>query len=224
MYSVTNTVNGKRYIGSAIDFRSRWRSHQGDLDNGHHNPHLQNAWNKYGSTAFVFEIVTRCPNDLLLLHEQLAIDLFDAIHKGYNIAPIAGSCLGSKHSLETRAKVAAAGRKRKQPQSVKDTLSRLKKGVPFSASHKAALHKPKNNVTKIRECKLGNKNPNFGKHRSEETKKKIADAQRGIPRRKATSEEIERRRQGQLKYWDEKRLHEAALPPSPSGSSPTLLL
>ena len=32
---------------------------------------------------------------------------------------------------------------------------------------------------KMRESKLGEKNPNFGKHRSEETKKKISESQKG---------------------------------------------
>ena len=62
-------------------------------------------------------------------------------------------------------------------------MSNNKKGIPLSEAHKAALRGVRGPKEKIRQSKLGNNNPNFGKPRSEETRKKISEAQRGISRK-----------------------------------------
>ena len=61
IYAIVNTVNGKRYVGSAKRFRTRWNAHRAALNKGlHHSRHLQSAWNKYGAEAFVFTIIEFC--------------------------------------------------------------------------------------------------------------------------------------------------------------------
>jgi group I intron endonuclease len=59
VYKITNTADGKVYIGStAIDTDHRWSTHRALLRTGkHYNRHLQNAWNKYGESVFTFEVV-----------------------------------------------------------------------------------------------------------------------------------------------------------------------
>ncbi len=58
IYKIINTVNGKFYIGSAIDTRRRFQQHKRLLIRGsHHCRHLQNAWNKYGKDVFTFNII-----------------------------------------------------------------------------------------------------------------------------------------------------------------------
>src|SRR5208337_5409024 len=53
VYSITNVVTGKRYIGSACNFRSRWKDHRTLLlQEKHHSPKLQNSWRKHGPGAF----------------------------------------------------------------------------------------------------------------------------------------------------------------------------
>jgi len=193
VYSITNTVNGKRYIGSSADVHKRWQNHLWQLNHGiHSSPHLQNSWKKWGDSAFHFEVLLECDRDSLLRYEQELIDGHDTVRLGYNICPKAGNCVGVSPSAETRAKLAEAGRKRKQTLETRAKLSAAKKGVPFSAAHKAALRKPKSHTKKIREAKLGERNPNFGKPRSEETKQKISAAQKGVPR-KPHSEETRRK-------------------------------
>ena len=49
IYQILNTVNGKFYIGSAVDFTLRWAQHKWEFKNNRHsNTHLQRAYNKYG--------------------------------------------------------------------------------------------------------------------------------------------------------------------------------
>lgn len=48
IYGIFNLVNGKVYIGSAINLKKRFSDHKGRLQKQkHRNGYLQNAWNKY---------------------------------------------------------------------------------------------------------------------------------------------------------------------------------
>jgi group I intron endonuclease len=63
------------YIGSTSNFQRRWKEHRDDLANRYHsNYRLQRAWNIYGPSAFVFEIVERTVPSQRLLREQVWID------------------------------------------------------------------------------------------------------------------------------------------------------
>lgn len=106
VYEIVNAVNGKRYIGSAVDFGARWRAHRGHLARGtHHSAHLQSSWAKHGAAAFTFRPILICAREHAVMYEQIAID---ALRPAFNVAPVAGSCLGVKHTAETRAKMSAA--------------------------------------------------------------------------------------------------------------------
>ena len=150
---------------------------------------------------FVFEVLVRCDPSYLTVFEQIFMDMLDVVNTGYNHAPKAGNCLGVKHSAATIAKVRAASTGRHHSVETREALSQMKKGKPLSAAHRAALRVPKSDTSKVREAKLGENNPNFGKPRSEETKRRIAEAQKGKKRRKATPDEVERRRKGLLIAW-----------------------
>lgn len=111
IYKITNKINGKMYIGSAVNISNRFSTHQYSLSNNKHkNSHLQSAWNLYGSEAFLFEILELVEKDQLIEREQYYIDLFNSSHReiGYNKAKLAGSTVGIKASVETRLKQSAA--------------------------------------------------------------------------------------------------------------------
>ena len=58
IYQIRNLNNEKVYIGSAKEFKRRFTQHLNSLNKGtHHNKHLQGAFNKHGSDAFVFEVL-----------------------------------------------------------------------------------------------------------------------------------------------------------------------
>ena len=106
IYKITNTINGKVYVGSAVNFDTRWKEHARELRKGiHHSSALQNAWNKYGEEKFEFSIIEECERTrkVLLGREQHWMDTLDSVAKGYNIAKTAGSQLGMKQSPEAIA-------------------------------------------------------------------------------------------------------------------------
>lgn len=105
IYQIRNLLNSAVYIGSILkrDPRHRWNAHKRDLrGNYHHSVHLQRAWNKYGESAFVFEILEHC-NDVLT-REQWHLDNrknnFPA-DLNYNVCWIAGNCAGRRFSKKS---------------------------------------------------------------------------------------------------------------------------
>lgn len=131
IYKITNLHNGKIYIGSAYNLSNRISVHKMRLkDRTHKNPHLQNAWNKYGEDKFIFDVVEIVENkDLILEREQFYLDSFKAYNRdiGYNIARIAGNAAGVRPSKETRKKQSISAKRR--PKRV------------ISASHRENLSK-----------------------------------------------------------------------------------
>jgi group I intron endonuclease len=140
IYAIVNTVNGKRYVGSAKRFRTRWNAHRAALNKGlHHSRHLQSAWTKHGAEAFVFTVLEFCEPHELITREQAEIDVS---RPAYNVCPVAGSTFGRLHSDETKLKIAAKAAGRKFPPRSAEycaTLSESLKGKKKSEAHAAAF-------------------------------------------------------------------------------------
>jgi group I intron endonuclease len=148
IYKITNTVNGKFYIGSSQDIERRWRDHRSALNhNKHHTAHLQSAWNKYGEESFSFAIIFRCQPDELLDYEQA---YFSELKPQYNHGFVAGSSLGIKRSEASKLKLSLAhigkpsGRKGKPlSEETRAKLSKAHKGkkITFTDAHRENLSK-----------------------------------------------------------------------------------
>ena len=60
IYSITCATNGKRYIGCTVLPRGRLVTHASALANGRHrNTDLQSDYNKYGQSAFTFNLIDK---------------------------------------------------------------------------------------------------------------------------------------------------------------------
>ncbi|MDP2650386.1 MAG: GIY-YIG nuclease family protein, partial [bacterium] len=150
VYEIVNTVNGKRYIGSAINPKRRWVNHKSALrGNKHHSPALQRAWNKYGEAVFIFRVIQPCPAEQLLFQEQRALHGF---LPEYNIALVAGAPMtGRKHTAQTRATMSKKARGKTKTALHRARISEGQLGnkrgphtpktiAKMSAAHKGVLH------------------------------------------------------------------------------------
>lgn len=112
VYCWTNLTNGKRYIGSSAQgvYRRRKQWLQALRGGRAHNVHFQAAWNKYGEASFRFSVLERCETTSCVSREQYWIDHYQVCNRnlGYNLSPTAGSCLGCRHSTQTKMKVSKA--------------------------------------------------------------------------------------------------------------------
>ncbi len=161
IYAITNTVNGKKYIGSAVNLSARWRKHKSALGiSKHHNCYLQSAWNKYGKDAFEFSVVEYVPDKTLLIAaEQKHIDSIEK-DGSYNFCRVAGSILGVKRSPETLAKMRESGLRYRVTDETREKLrvsNTGKKATPEKLEKMSKLFKSPETIEKLRIAGTGRK-------------------------------------------------------------------
>lgn len=178
IYIIINSVSNKCYIGQSVNVEQRCRRHLINLrGNRHCNKHLQATYNKYGNEAFSFETLEVCEKDIKCLTEaeQYWMDYFKFIGAElYNMTPAAGTCLGYKHSEETKQK---------------------KKGqIPWNTGKKASPELRE----KLSKAHIGRTDSRLGKLHSEETKKRISDKKIGSKLSKETKIKISNGNKGRI--------------------------
>lgn len=152
IYVIQHLASGRRYVGSAVSLRKRWREHINAIHRGvHHSSYLMRCWRKYGPDSFSFTVALYCDKENLLMYEQALIDFYQP---EFNSAPKAGSQLGYKHRPETLAKMSAA-----------------RMGIPTGRS---IVHTVETRL-RISESRKGK----GGGPMSEERRRKIGEAQKG---------------------------------------------
>lgn len=107
IYKITNLVDGKVYIGqTTVGFEKRIREHLYKLRNDKHkNEHLQRAYNKFGETNFVFEILQECEIKEIDSLECYWIELFESTDRSYGYNFENGGNKNKKHHAETLTKL-----------------------------------------------------------------------------------------------------------------------
>lgn len=122
IYCILNKVNEHEYIGSAVNFNNRKKTHINRLKKGnHHSIYLQRAWDKYGENNFVFFTLEEgINNSNLIEREQWWIDNKKC---KYNICKTAGNSLGVKRRKETKQKLRLIHLGKKHPKWRKEQKS-----------------------------------------------------------------------------------------------------
>lgn len=138
IYKITNTENGKIYIGQSIDISHRKACHEYDLKNNRHkNVYLQRSYNK-NPKAFKFEIICYCEEEDLNDLEIYYIKKYNsADHKyGYNL-DFGGNSKGRK-SEETKRKMSDAKKGNKAMMGIK-LSDEWKKHLSEAQPHKKKI-------------------------------------------------------------------------------------
>lgn len=179
IYKIVNKINGKYYIGSAKNFRVRYRCHKSLLNrNKHYSKHLQNSWNKHGSENFEFIVLEYVDLDKYIEREQYWIDFYQATNDefGYNLAKFAGSQLGYRHTEETKLKLKRSSSGRSPTPETREKLRLALIGKPRPEEVKLKIGKSNKGKVRSAETKQKIRDINLGKTYSNETKAKVAEA------------------------------------------------
>lgn len=171
IYKLTNTVNGKGYIGfTSKTPERRWQMH---LENAQkkRNQYLYDAINKYGWENFTKEVLYQSidgPHTLNKMepHFILEHNTFFMNDCGYNMTLGGAGALGVKHSEAS-----------KQKRSKRSKGS----GNPFYGKHRTteANRKTSEAVKRTRHLRIGEKAPFAGHKHSTTSRKQIGDTQAG---------------------------------------------
>lgn len=105
IYIIKNIANGKVYVGKTRNLYRRKCQHLISLKyNRHTNDYLQNSYNKYGDSNFIFEVAEFCDVKNLGVKEYYWICFYDATNRdrGYNIEMLDenGNNIKSYESIE----------------------------------------------------------------------------------------------------------------------------
>ena len=81
VYKITNTINGKIYVGESTSYKIRFAGHKSRLKRGvHRNPGLQTDYDQHSLDIFDFQVIEEHPPDadkkLLLEREAYFINKY----------------------------------------------------------------------------------------------------------------------------------------------------
>lgn len=185
IYKITCVPTGKIYVGSATSIYHRWNTHRYELGHGKHgNLLLQNAWNKYGASSFVCDVVELVSVQSLIEREQYWIDQTQCCNRaiGFNILKFAGSSLGTKRSDAVRQRMSETRIGRKMP--------------PFTPEHRAQLAAAAKDRMKDPVRRAAVSKVHKGKIISTEHRIRASDANKGRVHSKKTLDAIIERHAG----------------------------
>ncbi|HJV73173.1 MAG TPA: GIY-YIG nuclease family protein [Noviherbaspirillum sp.] len=154
IYAITNTINGKVYVGLSSNIQKRWQTHR--VPKIASKSAIHSAIRKHGVAAFRFEVLERCPVSKLSEREKHWIALLKTYQNGYNLTT--GGQEGHERSQETKNKISRANTGKIRSKEFCDAMSahRIGKKQPIEWVQKAALART-------------------GLKRSEETKRKQSE-------------------------------------------------
>ena len=147
VYKITNTVNGKCYIGiTAKPLQVRWMAHLTQMRQGNKRT-LYNALRKYGFKNFAIEQMdcASTVEELSLLEKQYITKFNSFGSGGYNMCAGGIGPLGLVHSEETRNKIKAAVKNR--PPITEETRAKIKAGL---VGHKISAESIQKRTQKLR--------------------------------------------------------------------------
>ena len=172
IYCYTNLINNKKYIGqTTMELRKRHNGHiscsYNENKNKEYNLYFHCAIRKYGIKNFkleVLHIADKYSLDLLEIHYIEKWNLLDRKY-GYNIS--SGGSNGNPFKGKTEKEM-----KEIFNEEWKNKISKTMKEKGLSEEHLKKMHEN-------RTYKKGEESPLFGRHHSEETRKKISEKKLG---------------------------------------------
>jgi len=176
VYSATNLINGKKYIGQTVNFDRRKKAHIKTND----NRYFHNAIRKYGKDNFKWDILCECKTkEILNIMETFKI-IVNHTHnseEGYNCTW--GGDDNPMNNKETRIKVGVSNTGKVRTDEYKRNLSDMNKGKILSDETRKKISRSRIGIVfsadHLKNIGLASK----GRIVSEETREKISNTANG---------------------------------------------
>lgn len=181
IYLIVNVINHKEYVGRTKSLTRRKYQHWEFLKNGKHaNPHLQNAYDKYGEDAFHFLIVEYCEVEELRSREQWWIDLLRTCDpkRGYNVMGSEGL---DTHSTESKIKMSITRKGWVPSEEVRKKISNTLSGRSLSDERRMNISNAMKDKPKSKEHRKNLSIALKGRQLKVETRKKMSTTKLGRP-------------------------------------------
>ena len=174
IYKITNTVNGKAYIGvtKRNDAIQRYNQHIYAIYYGNGCPVLGNAVKKYGKEVFKFEVLIICFNEDIYKYEQSYITKYNTmVPYGYNVqegGKLVCSFKGQTHSEENKELFRKNAKEFHNRPEIKEMHRQQAIKLNAQINMGEILRKSEKWQKAVAEGRIGNRG---GKHNSESNKK-----------------------------------------------------
>ena len=138
IYCIVNKVNGKRYVGQAVNLSRRKYEHF--IAKKRTNPPLRNSIKHHGIENFEFIVLEYLPvnKEILTQAEQKWLNYFIDNNKWdrlYNLCPIAETNLGLKATEQAKQNISKALKGKKKSQAHVDKMRENMKGKTYQNAH-----------------------------------------------------------------------------------------
>lgn len=206
IYKATNKVNGKSYIGFAVDFRKRKLQHK-QKANCDDKQYFHNALAKYGYDSFEWSILLEnaaLNDEIRLIKEH---DTFWETGKGYNLTRGGEGKLGYVVFEKTKSKLRIMRSKQKitekQLKVLRENARQMKEHGHTEETKRKISESLQGRIVSVETRRKISENhaakKETGKfYQSQEYKQKMSDACKG---KKRTPEQREKYKRAALKRW-----------------------
>lgn len=193
IYRLTNKHNKNMYIGQTRDLRKRIWQHKAAANNvGTRNEGqpIVKAIREYGIDAFDVDVLYESeefenPKDLKKHMDEMEIyyiEKYDTVNHGYNITKGGGGHLGYRMSDEVLKKMSDAKKGKKifsedQKKAISERVRKMWENQEYKQRMSERFKGEKNPMYGVRLTR--ELNHNYGKHLSEETKRKLSESNKG---------------------------------------------
>lgn len=193
VYVRTNLVNGMQYVGQSGDFETREKQFN-RIKQRYANKLLTKDRQEFGLENFSLKILAEVDTqeEAWELEKKFIKELDTKFPNGYNMGDGGKDSSGTKHTDESRENMSQASKKfwDELSDEDKENFSRNIREIMSSQERREAKSKQMKQffkehpefIEKIRELgktRIGGKNPFFGKHHSEEFKRKQSEKSKG---------------------------------------------
>ncbi|HEL2592474.1 TPA: GIY-YIG nuclease family protein [Streptococcus suis] len=175
IYRIECRATNRRYYGQSMSINRRFDDHKYKLrHNQHYSEEMQSDFNKYGECSFSFVVIEEVQDDVLDERERFWITNDRHV---YNIEN--GGRWTKELAESTKQKIGANAKKNysrvkerlNSPESIK------KRSISNTGKKRSIEFREK--MSELGKKRIGTKNSFYGQQHSEETKRKISEANRG---------------------------------------------